>query len=126
MKKLILLIAIPLLTLAIPQAEAASKPPGIIYENDTWCGVLGNAPCPITWMWNRYKTKRLAKYAPNGSNYCDNQPMSLWIMGHPKDTAAGFTNNDWQDLEVAKQKSGGYYRWGCCYSSDPYNKICLN
>jgi hypothetical protein len=120
-------MAIPLLTLAIPQAEAATKPPGVVYYNNPWCGSLGIAPCPVTYMKNRYNTKILAIYAPNGTNYCNTGSMSVWIMGHPNNAqGVGFTTSDWQDLEIAKQKTGGYYRWGCCYSSDTYNTICLN
>lgn len=127
MKLFAFLFAIMLCVLAIPSSsQAATKPPGIIYQADPYCGIWGSK-CPITYMLNRYGNKRLARYAPNMGNYCNTGAMNVWIMGHPNNAyGAGFTNEDWQDIEVAKQKSGGWYRWGCCYSSDPYNTICLN
>jgi len=118
-----LLLVLPLLFFI--SYPAISAGPEIHYYNDPYCGLYGGS-CPQTFMYNRNWSKIIARYNPGGRNYCDNQSMSLWIIGHPKDGTSGFTNNDWQDLNIAKQKTGGYYRWGCCYSSDPYNKICLN
>jgi len=120
MKKLLLSLT---LLLVIPQAEALS--PGIIYKNDPYCGLFGGA-CPQTFMYNRTGQKALARYNPTGKNYCNSAAMNVWIMGHPNNAyGIGFSTEDWQDLEIAKQKTGGYYRWGCCYTGDPVTKTCL-
>lgn len=124
MKTLLHLILTMLLYFIAANAEAATKPPGIIYYNDPLCGLYGGG-CPKTIMYNRYRTKAIAVYAPNTRNNCNSAAINVWRMGNPKN-GVGFTNEDWQDLEVAKQKTGGWYRWGCCYSSDPTGTICLN
>lgn len=122
MKKILMIVI--MVTLMFPMAGQAAGP-GIIYKADPYCGLWGGA-CPRTWMMNRTGQKILAVYAPNEINRCDSQSNKVWVMGHPNNAqGVGFSNNDWQDLEVAKQKSGGYYRWGCCFPSDPYNAICL-
>lgn len=125
MKKMLGAILLSLFIIITPfHVEAGT--PAIHYYNDPFCGLWGGS-CPQTFMYNRNWSKILARYNPGGYNGCNTGSMSVWIMGHPNNAyGIGFTNEDWQDLEVAKQKTGGYYRWGCCYSSDAYNTICLN
>jgi hypothetical protein len=124
MKKILMLIVIALFSSA-----ALALPPGVVYSQmnvgNPMCPFVFGHSCPTTQMWNRTGKKLLARYSPAGANYCNGATMTVWIMGHPKDGVSGFTNNDWQDLEIAKANTGGYYRWGCCWSTDPNNKVCL-
>jgi hypothetical protein len=104
---------------------AVALPPGVVYRSGYFFE-FGQVKT-ITFMYNRNNTKKLALYVnPSWYSACVGT-TTVWVMGHPNNAqGVGFSNNDWQDLEVAKKNTGGYYRWGCCYSSDPYNTICLN
>ena len=120
MKKLLLVIALLLASAAV-NAQA-------IYEN-FYCANLpytdGRTSCPHTVMWNRSHTKIIAEYQPGFPQYFSWGAMNVWRIGYPKGGSWYFTTQDWQDVNDAKLKTGGWWRWGICFSGQAANETCL-
>ena len=115
-----------LLIMLISTPINAAKKPNVIKHND-FCSDLAPAyKCPALSLWNRTNQYVLAVYTPRRANQCNQAGNSQWRLAHPNNAyGIGFTAQDWEDLEVAKVRTKGNYRWGCCFSDQQYDAICL-
>lgn len=109
--------------LAIPVQAAG---PAYILKPAPFCGIgFTTLPCPVTEAWNRTVKKRIGRFSPNAANYCNGQSNYLWKIGVAKG-GFGLTAADKKDQAKLINATGGRWRWGCCYSSDPNGTICLD
>lgn len=84
--------------------------------------------CPSTYMYNRTRTKVIAAYQPYKPPMYSYLNMGVWRIANTPFSGV-LTNNDYQDIEDAKAKTGGYWRWGACYNwslyTFPSTYLCL-
>ena len=73
-------------------------------------------------MWNRSHTKIIAEYQPSWPKIYTWVDNTVWRMGNAQ---TGLTAIDYADINDAKVKSGGYYRWGICWPGAHPATICL-
>jgi len=89
------------------------------YDADTWSLCQQHSPycCPRTVMYNRTRTKIIAEYQPYKPPFSPYLNMGVWRIANNPYPWGALDNNDYQDIEDAKVKTGGYWRWGVC---DPW------
>jgi len=130
MKKLLslFLISIAMLLCSIGVEAAAIweqyAPVSFDYSGTIWgCRTTPPYCAPHQRFWNRTHTKIIGEYQPLYPAIYPWADMNLWRIGN---ASQGLTTADWQDIEDAKVKSGGYWRWGICWPGSHPATICLN
>jgi hypothetical protein len=94
-----------------------------VYYSSMRCRWTAPYCAPHKIFYNRTRTKIIGEYQPAYPAIYPWANMSVWRIGN---AVQGLTTADWQDIEDAKVKSGGYWRWGICWNGSHPATICLN